>query len=206
MKNQLIKLLALLLWATAMPAVQAIPMLSISPNPASVTVGGTTVMDVNVSGLTTAGEIVSGFDLDLHFNGALLGASAVDYNFGLFGGSGSVFSDVTYGAGLLQVFLTSDLLDDDIAALQGDVIRLFSFTLTGMADGSSLISFGADPDFERAVLGRGLELLNNDVAGACVAVGDGTCRQVPEPRTDALLGLAMLAMLAATGWRRRQSI
>lgn len=206
MKNHLIKLLALLLWATAMPAVQAIPMLSISPNPASVTVGGSTVMDVNFSGLTAEGEIVSAFDLDLHFDGALLGASAVDFNYGLFGGSGSVFADVTYGAGLLQVFLSSELLDDDIAALQGDVIRLFSFTLTGMADGSSLVSFGPDPDFERAVLGRDLMLLNNGVAGACVAVGDGSCARVPEPRSDALLGLAMLAMLAVTGWRRRQSL
>lgn len=203
MKNHLIKLLALLLWATAIPAVQAVPLLSISPNPASVAVGGTTVMDVNVSGLTAEGEIVSAFDLDLYFNGGLLDSSLVDFNLALFGGAGSVLSDAVYGSGLLQVFLSSELNDDAIAALQGDVVRLFSFTLTGMADGSSFVSFGPDPDFERAVLGRDLELLNNAVAGACVAVGGGTCRQVPEPQTDALLVIALLAMLAVTARRRR---
>lgn len=202
MKNHLIKLLALLLWGAAAPAVQAIPLLSITPNPASVAVGGSATLDVNVTGLAAAGEIVSAFDLDLSYNGALLDASAVDFNYALFGGSGSVLADFTDGAGLLQVFLSSELLDADLAALQGDVVRLFSFTLLGVGDGQSQVSFGADPDFERAVLGRDLALLDKTVAGACVAIGTGSCAQVPEPPSAALAGIALLALLAAR-WKRR---
>ena len=74
MKTPLAGLLAAgCLAAAALPA-QAL-VVSLNPSATSVAVGGAVSVDVVISGLTAANEIVSAYDLDIQFNPAVLTAT-----------------------------------------------------------------------------------------------------------------------------------
>ena len=185
--------------------------LSINPSTQNVAVGGDVFFDVTISGLDSGGidEIVSVFDINILFNGTLLGLPAtVTWNSALQMG----FPDdadwfVSYDpAGDLGVDAFSFLTDDDdLKALQSDSFVLFSVHLTALAEGVTDLSFGPDPDFERLVVGRNAMPLDMTYIGACVSVGSNfNCNRVPEPSSYALV----LAAFAASGWamrRRRRS-
>lgn len=209
--------LALCALASAMPARAA---LTVYLDPSTVTVGTTAAfsVDVKVSGLT-AGDNVSGFDLNLLFNGSVIAGTGATENGPLFGVF-RAFGPVTIAAGNLGLEGTSFEFDADLIALQNPgsdaivadfTIATFNF-ISGPLDGATRIDFGRVAPFESNVLGLldvNFEATTHDAVfvGACVVVGTqgGTCGlQVPEPPSAALVGLAMLAALTPGALRRRR--
>ncbi|MBN8503946.1 MAG: PEP-CTERM sorting domain-containing protein [Burkholderiales bacterium] len=166
-------------------------------------------VDVVITGLDAINEIVSGYDLNVGYNTALLEWSVITTYFGPLGG----FDNVLWGLdsddsdGDIGGDATSFLTDGELDVLQGDSWTLMSFMFKGKADGATFLNFGADPDFQRLVTGRLNQddeagVLNLTYQGTCIAVGTGDCNnRVPEPET---YGLAAIALLGAGLARRRQ--
>lgn len=192
---------AMLTAATASAAI----VVSINPAVQSVAVGNTISVDIRISGLGT--EILSAFDLNVLFNPTLAG------------GGQSVMKTEEFGAGLDDSYFEESssngsngaiggswLDDDSLAEIQTDDSFVFlSMSWNALADGALFLNFGANPDFERNVVGRRAETLDAAYRGACVAIGTGTCdNTVPEPGAYALAGIALLGCGWATTRRRRE--
>lgn len=181
----------LVLLLSAMPAKAAL--LYITPAQQQVLVADTVSVDVFVSGL--AGEIVAGWDLLLLFDNSILQATDVIFDLANFTEDPDfdAFYDFSFVGGEISSFLTSYLLDAELALLQTEPVRLFTVNFLALTDGVSQISFGADPDFERNVVGRDGISLPLDARGACIGVGQGQCAvAVPAPATLWLFALALL--------------
>ncbi|RVU43840.1 PEP-CTERM sorting domain-containing protein [Rubrivivax rivuli] len=194
----------------------AAPVLSIVPAQNQVSIGGTIRVAIVISGLDSANEIVSGFDLNVAFNTAALSSSGIDVSTAtaVMGGSNTLFGfDSDASDSKIGSDLTSFLTDLELDGLQGDSFTLMLLDFTGLADGVSYLDFGADPNLERLVTGRldssGFAgVLNLQYTGACVAVGTGSCTQnpIPEPATFGLAGLALLGCgLTRSLTRRRRA-
>ena len=168
------------------------------PNTAIVTVPGTTSLNIVLSELDAAGQVVSAYDLSFLYDALLVNAIGVTFGGALGGAGDSVFgSDLTV-PGAVQVFEVSLLSDTDLDALQGDSVLLASLTFRGLSPGISSLSFD-DPLF---LVGRdGVPLADVSVGGARIIVQPGT---VPEPATSVLLllGLAAAALFSRSRSRR----
>jgi MYXO-CTERM domain-containing protein len=193
---------ALALAAGAMVAsAPASAALSLTFTPASshINVGDSVFIDVSITGL--GAEILSGYDLNFLFNSSVLTTSSVTA-FPVLGASLGLNQVVSAG----DIALDDSSLEDDatLLASQADDLLLFTFLMTGVADGVTSFALGADADFERNVLGLNAESLNVNVGSACIAVGTGSCdNRVPEPASFGLAGLALLAAGVAGRARRR---
>ena len=140
------KLLTALGCAMALVALPASAItLSMTPSTQQTTVGGSASVDVVVSGLSAAGEIVSGWDINIGFDPAVLGNASVTFNDAPFGGVDFLGFDNVSTPGDVAAEGLSFLLDADLGLLQGDSLTLFSVSFEGLSDGFSLLSFGADP-------------------------------------------------------------
>jgi hypothetical protein len=206
MKKSLLALAAAAATLAAAPASAAI-VVSMSPSVQSVAIGDTISVDIVISGLGT--EILSAFDLNVLFNTALVGNAPGDQGISFFGaqfGSPDDFFFPTFGAGVNGAQGGSFLDDDDLAAIQtDDSFTFMTFTWKAAADGALFLNFGANPDFERNVVGRNALTLDASYQGACVAIGTGSCNQVPAPATYALASLALLGC-GLTSTRRRRAV
>lgn len=173
--------------------------LSILPSQSNVAVNDIVSLDISISGLSAANEIVSGFDINLLYNSAILEAISVTFQANnLLGGLGNTFFDADFSTpGNLDIFNLSLMEDVDLIALQGgDSLLLATVSWIALADGTTTVAFGANPDFEHNVVGLGAQTLPVNLANACVNVGNGNgCRnEVPEPGTLFLLSAALLGL------------
>lgn len=190
-----------LLFASA--ASQAAIILFLSPSQTNVAQGAAFSVDVNIKGLGS--EIVSAFDINILFGGAIVNSPAISINLPEFGVS--VSGPPVYGAANARIDLTSLETDTDLAALQtDDAFRLMTLSfLAGMVDGSTTLTFGTPPAFGSNIVGSGANSLVVELQGACVSVGAAGPCAVPEPTSYALVGLGLFAAFAPTALRRRKT-
>jgi hypothetical protein len=172
----------------------------VAPQLDTAVVGGTLAFDVWVEELGE--EIVSAFDLDFEFDPAVLSFNGLVFG-ASFGGAADSFSGVeTPAPGLVDFFLFSILLDDELAAAQRGSALLARLTFTGLAPGSSPMSVtGPSDDPFFALVGREASALELAAIGSGLAVVRE--RAVPEPGALTLLGIGLLAVGVAP--RRRIS-
>ncbi len=178
--------------------------ISFVPSATNIAIGETVSVAMNISGLDA--EILSAFDINLLFNEGVLDNFSVAHNVALqWPGSGSF--NVGFGSGDTDVF---DFAFGNDAALAGQAnsFTVLTFGFTGVADGSTFMTLGLDPDFERNFVGLGFATLPVTVGGVCVSVGTGSCDggTVPEPASYGLAGMALLAAGFASRTRRRQRV
>jgi hypothetical protein len=176
-----------------------------SPNTSSHPLNGLFSVDVVVSGLETDGQILSVYDLTVGFDLTLLQFVNAQENGAL--GSGSLFL-FTPGAGFVNLFELSALLDAQLAALQGDFFTIATLSFIGIDTGTSPLALNifalGGAQFLNPVSGQ---LETTDLLALPHTVGSATVTIVPngapEPGTHLLLALA-LPLLAARvrRWRR----
>ncbi|MEN3158487.1 hypothetical protein ABC502_08915 [Alkalimonas sp. NCh-2] len=177
-----------LLLVLALSPVQA-GLLYLSPSSQHVNVGELVSIDVLVDGLSDSNEIVSGWDIQLLFSGLILQANNLEFAlpYYTFDPDWDALYDSELQANSVNSFMTSFLLDDELFDLQTEPLILFTLTFEALTDGFSWVTFGADPNFERNVVGRDGLSLDLSVQGACISVGQGNCSvRVPEPASLAL--------------------
>lgn len=192
---------AMLLSAPASAAV----VVSMSPAAQSVNVGDTISIDIRISGLGS--EILSAFDIDVLFDAGLASGGLATWVDTEFGGVDAAFDVDDSTPGVLRTVGYSLLDDDSLAATQTDgAFTFLRMSWTADADGALFLKFGASPEFQRNVVGRDFQSLDASFNGACVAIGTGSCNQIPEPAGYALAGLALLGCGAASRLRRRGGV
>lgn len=162
--------------------------LTFTPLSQSVAVGGTVSVDAVLSGLTSASQIVSAFDVSVDFN-----SSIVVFSSGTLGtsfGALSWFANPTLSGSSISWNLTSAELDAALQSMQGDSVSLGTLNFNALAVGSSPLSYSYSD-----VTGLNSSALSPDLLTGNITV-TGT-DPVPEPSTLMLLSLGVLGMLAA---------
>ncbi len=169
--------------------------LNFVPSSQTVGIGMPVSVDVQISGLGTAGEIVSAFDLDVTYNPAVLAATNV--TFGPFLGDPFFFEALTdfnlSTAGIVDFSELSLLFDFELESLQPDTFVLASLDFDAIGAGTSGLSFILDSinDF-KGLNGEILDFEN---------VGNGSITVTPEPTSLLLFGTGMVGMI---GWQIRK--
>lgn len=169
-------------------------------------------VDVVVSGLRsgvgTAPQIVSAYDLDVTYDSAILGNASVDFSplEGVLGTTvGDPFLDdywtgANLSAGRIDFWALSFLFDAQLFSLQGNSVTLATLNFKAIGLGTSALTLDSQTYPGIDIKGLNATELALDVNNGSVTVIDGGTPAVPEPGTFLLLGggLAGLAF-----WRRR---
>ena len=187
----------------AAPATAAIT-LAFTPTATHINVGDGVTIQASISGLDA--EVLAGFDLNFLYNPSVLTLGSFTYSAAAALGNQTALNSAL-AAGDAGFDVVS--LDDDatLALNQPNAFELFSFVLSGAANGFSNFTLGTDPDFQRALSGIGFNPLTIDVGNICISVGTGSCiTAIPEPGTSGLVGLALVGALLPAALRRRRKI
>ena len=186
----------------------------VSFNPTLTTVGAGAFFDVDAVvtnlGVGVGKDVVSGFDLNVFFNSTFIKGLGADENLTMFGGAGDRFFGPATGMGSNNLGLSglSILAESALQGLQGDSFVLATFHFQALLDGATTLKFGTSSPFESNLVGGNVDASGNALTltaafgTACVAVGNGSSCQVPEPSGYGLLGLALLGLLAPAIRRR----
>ena len=168
-------------------------MIDFVPASSSVEQGASLNVDIVISDLASAGEIVSAYDLNVSYDSSYL--SATDVTFGnylddlFFPGFTLQDSSLTT-PGLINLSELSLLSDAELAAQQPDSFTLATLTFEALAIGTSALIFEPDPFFGIDVKGNFFEVLALDAGTGSVTVTGPV--GVPEPSSLLLFALAFL--------------
>ena len=172
-----------------------------APSDQVVQVGDALTVDLVISGLTAAGEIVSAFDLDVIYDNFILSATGVTFGLELGDPSLPFEAQTSYDIatpGLVDLRELSLFSDDELAAQQGDDVFLATLSFAALSPGRSSLGFLFDDVFNFNYV-TGFYGLNLDIDA-----GSGSVTAVPEPSTLFLL-CSGLATVAVRRWTRRRS-
>jgi len=178
--------------------------ISFSPSSPTVHVGDSFDVDVVISGLSAAGEIVSAYDLDVSYDAALLSATGVQF--------GPWLDDLSLVAasfqavdltipGLIDFAELALLSDAQLAAVQPDTFTLATLSFDALSVGNGPLFFIPDVSFGIDVKGRNAAILSPMNAG----IGDITIAQarIAEPETLWLMLIAMMGLVLSSRHRIR---
>lgn len=162
--------------------------ISLSPNGVTTTPGQSFTLDLVVSGLADgeAGTL-SGWELDVLFDEALLSLDAVSFGELLGGPADALQDSLPIGAGAWNLAELSLLLATELDPLQGPTFVLATLEFSALVEGTGAVTL-ANAD---AADGAGVSFLALVLESAQITV-------VPEPGTGLLVGGALLAL---AGWR-----
>jgi len=183
-----------------------------SPSAQTKALGETADVNVLLSGLTAANQVVSGFSINVNYSGG----PTVEFLGGeygtLLGDPNDFLQTIVFApsaaGGVIELFETSFLTDIDLANLQGDSVVLATLHFRSPSAITSALSITYTPNditgFEEP--GGGPDpvatVMNPDPAGGTIVWGDGGPTGVPIPATPLLLGGGLLALLGLRRFQR----
>lgn len=182
--------------------------LSVTIDPATITnpVGSAFAYSVRINDLGS--EILSGYDISVSFNPAILSLSNVVFGSGLNGGLLDASNQVTLSsAGGVEVADTATQSDATLQGSQANSFTLFTLNFIGLAEGtdsivltSNLLAGHSEPDAFGDLIP--VELTADLVSGARAVVtqqggGGGGGGTVPEPASYGLAALALAGLVAS---------
>ncbi|MGH8175349.1 MAG: cohesin domain-containing protein [Steroidobacter sp.] len=170
--------------------------IQLMPAATNVAIGDAFSIDVIVSDLHDAGEIVSAFDLDLLYDANLLSATGVSFSALLGAPDVDAFGGGVFTPGRIDFANVSLLTNAELLALQSDsfVLASLSFNALGAGVASLLFDALAPPGLALVGLDPFANLPLDHIGAAVVTVTAPT--SVPEPGSLGLLALGLLGLLA----------
>ncbi len=168
--------------------------INFSPSDSLAQLGDSLEVDITVSELNVAGQIVSSYDLDIGYDATLLTASGV--TFGPYLDDlmfpGFSLQDADFSTpGLIDIAELPFLSDAELFAQQPDSFILATLSFDTIASGSSSLFFLPDAVLGIDIKGLDAQILDLSVGSASITVTE-SIQPVPEPATLLLLGMGLL--------------
>jgi len=159
--------------------------------------GQSLTVDVVVSGLSSGGEIVSSYDLDLAYMSTLLNATGIVFGTALGGPADSV-SGFNLLSGVVDLFENSFLSDAALAAMQGDAVTLATLSFDAIGLGTTPLQFLRDFPLDGSLV---IQLTGRDATVLPLLAPDAAITVVGRVSEPSTVFLGLLALLLASLFR-----